>query len=104
MGWVIIFIILSVYFKRRRHQGEVFGLLLLLYGLHRFGVEFLRGDTHAPGEFSVAQWISIAVFFVGLSIVAYCRNTPALMPSTETTSSSSAPQKGKRRKKNRKKK
>ncbi len=102
-GWFTIFVILSFYFKHRRREGEVGGLLLVLYGLHRFNIEFLRADTHLPGEISIAQWISIVVFFVGLGLIVYCRNTPApeaavASPPAKNATNRKPRKKGKRKK------
>lgn len=68
-----IFIILSLFFRHRRRAGEVTALYLILCAVERFIVEFYRGDTHAPGELSQAQWISIALFLVGLGLMAWLK-------------------------------
>jgi phosphatidylglycerol:prolipoprotein diacylglycerol transferase len=53
-------------------DGQVIGLYGLLYGLVRFGVEFLREhDASNPlgGPFTLEQWISLAVALVGLYLI-----------------------------------
>jgi len=70
-----IFVLLSVYFKHRRTEGEVIGLHLVLYSIHRFIVEFFRGDTRVPGGLSMAQWVSLVAFFVGLGLWVHVRGT-----------------------------
>jgi len=102
-AWFTIFVILSFYFKHRRREGEVGGLLLVLYGLQRFNIEFFRGDTHLPGELSIAHWISIVVFFAGLGLIVYCRNAPVPEAAVESTPAKNA-SKRKRRKKGKGKK
>ena len=67
----VIFVILSLFFRRRRGVGQVAGLYVVLYSAHRFGMEFLRGDTRVPGSLSMAQWISIPALFVGLMLLVY---------------------------------
>jgi len=42
---LVIFMVLSLLFKRRRFDGQVFCLFGILYGACRFLVEFLRGDN-----------------------------------------------------------
>ena len=70
---LIVFGLLSFYFKRRRGKGEVFALYLMLYSVHRFAVEFFRGDTRAPGALSPAQWIGLVAFFAGAGLWVYAR-------------------------------
>lgn len=58
---------------RRRHKpGWVIGLYLLLYGIVRFAVEFLREhDESNPlgGPFSLEQWISVFLALFGVWLV-----------------------------------
>jgi len=62
---VAVFVLLLHARKRRRHAGELFALLFILYPLGRFLNEFLRGD---PGRGSVFS-LSIPQT---LSVVALC--------------------------------
>ncbi|HVW86859.1 MAG TPA: prolipoprotein diacylglyceryl transferase [Bryobacteraceae bacterium] len=71
-GEGIIFLILLAKWKRPHQEGSVIGLYLLLYGLLRFGVEFLRmHDSSNPlgGPFTLEQWISLAVAAGGAWLV-----------------------------------
>jgi len=70
-----IFIILSLFFGHQRRSGEVTALYLLLYSTERFIVEFFRGDTHAPGQMSQAQWISIGIFAVGAALMIWLKTS-----------------------------
>lgn len=67
----VIFAVLSLFFSHRRGAGQVTALYLMIYSIHRFSMEFLRGDTRLPGELSMAQWISICTFFAGLALLAH---------------------------------
>jgi phosphatidylglycerol:prolipoprotein diacylglycerol transferase len=58
---------------RRRFPGQMAVLYLILYGLFRFGVEFLRGDPRGTLEIlgaslTVSQWLSLAAFILGTVI------------------------------------
>jgi phosphatidylglycerol:prolipoprotein diacylglycerol transferase len=57
---------------RKPHQdGQIIGLYLVLYGIVRFSVEFLREhDLSNPlgGPFVLEQWISIALIAGGLAL------------------------------------
>jgi phosphatidylglycerol:prolipoprotein diacylglycerol transferase len=58
--------------KNGERDGRVIGLYGLLYGLVRFGVEFLREhDASNPlgGPFTLEQWISLAVALFGLYLI-----------------------------------
>jgi len=68
---LVIFAALAWLLRRRRREGMVAGWALVLYSICRFAVEFGRGDTRLPGELSVAQRISIFVFFAGLMLIIY---------------------------------
>jgi len=73
LNLLVIFGVLMFFFKRRRGEGQVIGLYVILYSIHRFLVEFLRGDTHVPGALSPAQWISVPGFFLGLWLFVWAR-------------------------------
>ncbi len=55
----------------RQRGGVVSGTYLLIYGVERFGVEFVRGDTVAIGVFrlTIGQTISLIFIVVGLVIL-----------------------------------
>ena len=60
----IICLILIGQLRRGHRTGQVIGMYLLLYGMVRFAVEFLREhDESNPfgGPFVLEQWISLAV-------------------------------------------
>ncbi len=80
INMLILFAVTSLWLHRRKGPGEVTALTLILYSVHRFAIEFFRGDTRAPGEFSIAQWISLPVFFTGLIVFVYCRLNPRPLP------------------------
>lgn len=80
-----IFAILMLFFKHRRAEGQVTGLYLLLYSIHRFVIEIFRADTHVAGQLSPAQWISFVTFFFGLALMVYVHGsgTPVKVPAPE---------------------
>jgi len=64
----LICLILLTVLKRAHKDGAVIGLYLVLYGLVRFGVEFLRmHDSSNPlgGPFTLEQWISLVAAAAG---------------------------------------
>jgi len=68
-----ICLILLARMRRAHQQGAIIGLYLFLYGLVRFGVEFLRmHDSSNPlgGPFTLEQWISLAVAVAGAWLIS----------------------------------
>ena len=68
----IICLILVARLRRPHSDGQIIGLYGLLYGLVRFGVEFLRDhDALNPfgGPFTLEQWISLIVAAIGAWLV-----------------------------------
>ncbi|MCG2676267.1 prolipoprotein diacylglyceryl transferase, partial [bacterium] len=66
---LIIFFILIMVRKKKKFNGELFWLYLLLYAVTRFGIEFLRGDDRGPiffNLFSISQLIGIGIFILAL--------------------------------------
>lgn len=64
----LIFLILSLVYPRRRFDGEILWLLVVLYSITRFLLEFLRGDV-ARGFifiFSTSQFISLLMLPVSV--------------------------------------
>jgi phosphatidylglycerol:prolipoprotein diacylglycerol transferase len=78
---VVIFALAARVFARRRFDGQAMCVTMLLYGVGRFLLEFLRGDDEARGGWparpggqtgfvlSTSQWFSIATF--ALATVLY---------------------------------
>jgi phosphatidylglycerol:prolipoprotein diacylglycerol transferase len=68
---IICFVLVRM-LGREHRDGAVIGMYLALYGLVRFGVEFLRmHDASNPlgGPFTLEQWISLALAGAGLYLV-----------------------------------
>ncbi len=62
VGDFLIVLLLILYHKRAKHTGDVGAAYMLLYGVGRFLVEFLRSDERGSiGFLSTSQVISIVV-------------------------------------------
>ena len=69
-GDFVIFAILLYYAKRKKVDGTVGAMYLIIYSVGRFLVEFLRADERgAVGVLSTSQFISIGT--LGFGIVLY---------------------------------
>lgn len=66
-GNFLIAAVLLLYARKDRPKGKIGGLYLILYGVGRFSVEFLRNDPRGSVSFlSTAQFISIFMLILGI--------------------------------------
>jgi phosphatidylglycerol:prolipoprotein diacylglycerol transferase len=67
LGGLALFALLTVYYPRRRRDGEVMALLMIAYPITRFATEFFRGDAEGwYGGLTISQYISLALIAGGL--------------------------------------
>lgn len=72
-GDFLIMIILLLFSKKAKKVGDVGALYLLLYGIGRFLVEFLRQNEQGGiGMFTTAQIMSF--IFIAVSVILFVRN------------------------------
>jgi phosphatidylglycerol---prolipoprotein diacylglyceryl transferase len=75
---VVLFAILWTLAQRRRPDGTLFGLFLILYGLFRFCLEFFRQPDAQLGLFwgviSMGQILSAPMILAGVGILVYARS------------------------------
>jgi phosphatidylglycerol:prolipoprotein diacylglycerol transferase len=73
-----ILVILSLHFARRRRDGEIMALLMVLYPLTRWAVDCLRGDVRwTVAGMTLSQNISVALSLLGLSLLVRMSRQPA---------------------------
>ena len=81
----LLCLVLWFYWTVRKFDGEVFGLMLILYSIGRFLMELIRQDE--LGQFgtqlTISQWVSVCMVLLGAAIFVYVR--------TAGTRSSQAP-------------
>lgn len=67
LGDFIIFLILVYIFKnKKKFDGQITSLYMILYGILRFFVEGLRTDSLYIGALRVSQLVSIAIVIAGI--------------------------------------
>ncbi len=81
---------LYTYWPRRKYDGQVFALTLIMAGTTRFFEEMLRNDDAPPfpqiaESVTIAQWLAIPIVLIGFAFLFYFRkkNTifvPPTMP------------------------
>lgn len=79
LGSLLVFVLLFEVKKRKKWDGEVFAWSLVLYGVIRFFIEYLRDTTESPAVFlggvlfTYSQLISVVLILIGGSILLYKR-------------------------------
>jgi phosphatidylglycerol---prolipoprotein diacylglyceryl transferase len=74
--WCILgFIILHIYSKRRKFNGEVFLMYIMWYAFGRFFIEGLRTDSLMLGNLKVSQLVAAVLFIVAGSLLVYKRRS-----------------------------
>jgi len=70
LGGVILFIILSLLYPKKKFDGEIFISYLFLYSIFRFSIEFFRGDHPVFAYYLTgSQWVCLGIFIS--SIIFY---------------------------------
>jgi phosphatidylglycerol:prolipoprotein diacylglycerol transferase len=92
----VIAAITAWYFGRRRRNGEVLAVALLIYPVTRFCMELLRADEvgQLRTNLTTAQLVSICLFIINLGFMYYLSRRPAVrepvtMPQNPSASLSS---------------
>ena len=67
------FIILMLYRKHKKFDGEITLLYAMFYGLGRFGVEALRTDSLMAGSLKISQVLAAVCVAVSLGLIIYIR-------------------------------
>jgi phosphatidylglycerol:prolipoprotein diacylglycerol transferase len=73
---ISIFLILFLLRRRKSHEGQIFWLYLLLYGLTRSFIEMFRGDfrgEHLLDTFSISQVLGISAAAISVFILIFFR-------------------------------
>jgi prolipoprotein diacylglyceryltransferase len=84
VSMALLFFVLVSYYPFRRHDGQLFVLLMVGYAVHRYLNEILRNDTpvYDLTKMTLSQSISFVIFGLGIALEAYLRVTqPRLRPS-----------------------
>jgi len=70
----LIFVILLASRKKRHFSGAIFSGYLILYGIFRFFMDFIRGDElHALAGITLSQAIGIGTFLCGIILYVFFR-------------------------------
>lgn len=73
-----LYLFLAWLYRRKKFDGQVFGVYLICYAFTRSFVEYFRGDydaAHRHGVFTPAQLVSIGILAAGIILFAVLRKT-----------------------------
>lgn len=71
-GDFLIALLLILYSRKNKVDGNVGAGYLVLYGIGRFGIEFLRNDARGSvGVLSTSQFISIFIVLIGIGFLVW---------------------------------
>ena len=70
---VVLLVLLLVVRKRGMREGDLFKLYLILFGLSRFGMEFLREQSGYIFGLSAMQWLCLELALTGGVLFAFHR-------------------------------
>ncbi len=70
---VLGLILLLIYKKRKKFEGELFSLYMIWYGLGRMLIEGLRADSLYIGSIRVSQLLSLLILISGIVIIVINR-------------------------------
>lgn len=74
--WCLIgFILLHIYSKRRKFNGEIFLMYVCWYAFGRFFIEGLRSDSLMIGNIKVSQLVAVVLFMTAAVFWIYKRVT-----------------------------
>jgi phosphatidylglycerol:prolipoprotein diacylglycerol transferase len=71
----LLALVLWFVFPYRRHDGEVFALLITLHPLSRILIETIRADE-PKHPLTISQWISLAILVVGVVLWIFIERQP----------------------------
>ena len=82
----LIFVLLFWLYKRRQHPGQILAVYLLTYPIARYFLEMLRADSRMQvGQFSISQFLSLALFLLGILLLFVSRNLTLPSQNKETS-------------------
>ena len=79
----VLCLFLWFYWHVRRNDGEVMGLMLILYPISRFVLELIRNDEAGQfgTELTISQWVSLLTIVCGVTLFSYARMFGSRQPN-----------------------
>lgn len=75
---ILTYAFLMLYWPRRKYDGQVLSLMLLMAGVTRFFEEILRADDVPPfpklsQSWTIAQWVAVLIVAMGFGLMFFFR-------------------------------
>ncbi len=73
----VIFFLLFLYYKKKKFDGQIFSLYVIMYASVRFCIEFIRNDPRGPlffSIFSISQIIALGFMVIAISMFWKLKN------------------------------
>lgn len=83
---LVLYGLLAWCYRRKRFDGQIFGLYLICYAVLRSLVEIFRGDypvRYLGNLLTPAQLISIGIFVAGLVLLVWLRRQPPVLSKAD---------------------
>ena len=83
---LLLCLILNFLFRYRKHNGQIFAVMLILYGPARFGLEALRNSS--PYEFNgltISQNLGLLALLAGIIMLLILQKTPRVENTPKPT-------------------
>ena len=79
----VLCLFLWFYWHVRRNDGEVMGLMLILYPISRFVLELIRNDEAGQfgTELTISQWVSLLTIVCGVTLFFWARMFGSRQPN-----------------------
>ncbi len=74
LSLLVIFLILYVWENKKHFSGEIVCLYLIIYGVMRFFMEFLRINPEVLGSLTMFQCVSIVLVIAGIILYGVLKN------------------------------
>lgn len=72
--WCILgFVLLHIYSKHRKFNGEIFLMYISWYAFGRYFIEALRTDSLMIGNLKISQVVAVVLFIASLALLIYKR-------------------------------
>jgi len=75
-----MYFFLTWLYRRRSFDGEVFAVYLVMYGVWRFAVEFIRVEPRVALGLTAWQWISLVLIVAGVTMAIVFRRYQTTEP------------------------
>jgi phosphatidylglycerol:prolipoprotein diacylglycerol transferase len=86
---VVMFGVIYIVYLKRKHYGVIGATFLIYYGVTRFFIEFLRGDTdrgmYFGGLISNGQIVMTGFLLLGIGMLWYARRGEPILLSSRTS-------------------